>query len=161
MKKPSNRLLAIALTAGGALTLLGAPQAAAASSADLSVTKTGPTSVAPGEPIDYEVTITNHGPDASSGWTFEELLGRPLEGPPLIQSSDPRCKSVSRPDPTTSAPAYYLVCSGGPLAVGASTTVNITGLPGPFGNPRFRGTKPIPTTLTTMRRPLPRSCPSP
>lgn len=129
-----RRLLATALSAGGAwcaLGLLAAPQAAAADpTTDLSVVKTTPTPTPDGR-FSYQIVITNNGPDPSSGWTATD----PMEGvaqvnaPADIRSSDPRCAVV----PAGShggLTQYVLRCQGGPLAAGASTIIEVSSADG-------------------------------
>ncbi|MEV7004393.1 hypothetical protein AB0N62_43295 [Streptomyces sp. NPDC093982] len=128
------RFVATALSVGGAcgaLGLLTAPQAAAADpTADLAVIKTTPVPTADGR-FSYLIVISNNGPDPSSGWTATD----PMEGvaqvnaPPDIRSSDPRCAVV--PTGTHGGLTQYaLRCQGGSLAVGASTTIEVSSADG-------------------------------
>ncbi|MFJ8230567.1 DUF6923 family protein [Streptomyces sp. NPDC094448] len=81
---------------------------------DLAVGKTGPASVDPGGRISYTITVTNNGPDASSGWT--------LSDPIPAQILDPATDS-----PGCGITAGRLTCDGGALAVGDSVTVTVSG----------------------------------
>ncbi|GLF96031.1 beta strand repeat-containing protein [Streptomyces yaizuensis] len=83
-------------------------------SADLAVTKTGPASVDAGGRISYTITITNNGPDASTGWTVTDTLPTQIQNPSTTSDG---CGIGSG----------RLTCTGGPLAVGASVTVTVSG----------------------------------
>ncbi|MGW1278257.1 beta strand repeat-containing protein [Streptomyces tsukubensis] len=81
---------------------------------DLAVTKTGPAAVLPGDPVTYTITVSNNGPDASTGWTV----------------TDPIPAGLTNAATTTagcSISAGTLTCTGGALAVGGSTTITLTG----------------------------------
>ncbi|MET7784889.1 chaplin family protein [Streptomyces sp. NPDC005388] len=85
--------------------------------ADLSVTKTGPASVKAGDRVTYQITVTNHGPSDSSGWTVNDDLPAGLLNP-------------SSPTPGCTISGDKLSCTGGRLAVGASHTITVTGTAG-------------------------------
>ncbi|MEU1298723.1 MULTISPECIES: DUF11 domain-containing protein [Streptomyces] len=146
MKIRSGRLLAFALTAGaagGALGLLGAPHAVAAeANADLSITKVGPTQTPDGR-FAYQITVTNNGPDASSGWSVLDVMNGvfQIDAPGDIRSSDPRCAVI--------ATGYHggvaqkaLECKGGPLAVGSSTVIEVTAADGKLNAAAVTGNEP-------------------
>ncbi|WP_055490075.1 DUF11 domain-containing protein [Streptomyces sp. TP-A0356] len=86
-------------------------------SADLQVSKAGPTSARVGDQVTYTITVTNNGPDASTGWTVTDTLPPGLLNP---KTTTPGCTIVGG----------VLTCTGGPLANGASTTITLTGTVG-------------------------------
>ncbi|MEW2498412.1 DUF11 domain-containing protein [Streptomyces nodosus] len=90
--------------------------------ADLQLTKTGPTSAAPGATVTYTITVKNNGPDASTGWTVTDRLPARLLNP---TTSTPGC-AIS---------GGVLTCTGGALASGASSTITVTGT----ADQRFNG----------------------
>ncbi|MGW3953657.1 DUF11 domain-containing protein [Streptomyces sp. NPDC004752] len=126
MKKYSRRMLAVMLTVGGAagaLGLLAAPQAAAAdASADLSIAKAGPALGNAGDPITYQIVVTNYGPDASSGWVVTDQIPTGLLNPSVTTSA----ANCTQNNGTIS-------CQGGALAVGSSAVISVTGTAGPNG----------------------------
>ena len=81
---------------------------------DLSIVKTGPTSVAPGGTITWQITVTNNGPADSSGFTVSDAVPAAVTG---VASSTPGC-IVS---------GHNLVCSEGVLPVGGSFVITLTG----------------------------------
>ncbi|MBY6306648.1 hypothetical protein CRV15_35080 (plasmid) [Streptomyces clavuligerus] len=81
---------------------------------DLAVTKTGPASASPGDTVAYTITVTNNGPDPSTGWTLTDPVPAALTN---AATTTPGC-SIS---------AATLTCTGGALAVGDSVTVSLTG----------------------------------
>lgn len=82
---------------------------------DLSLAKTAsPTVVAVGGTTTFDLTVTNHGPSASTGSTVTDLLPAGL----TFTDGDPGCAS--------GATASTVLCEVGPLASGASTTVHVT-----------------------------------
>lgn len=80
---------------------------------DLSVAKTGPTVAEPGGPITWTITVTNHGPGASTGHTITDLVP---EGVTDVASSDPACTVTDR-----------VVCTSGLLEAGDARSYEITG----------------------------------
>ena len=80
--------------------------------ADLGIAKTGPSSAFVGDNFTYTLTVTNNGPDASTGGTVTDTL------PPNVSyvSDDDGCTNV----------ANTVTCPVGPLAVGASQDIHIT-----------------------------------
>ncbi|MDX3763980.1 DUF6923 family protein [Streptomyces sp. AK02-04a] len=103
--------------------------------ADLQVVKTGPVKVPVGGPVTYKITVTNHGPAASSGWTVSDTLPTELLTP---HTSTPGCTITGG----------QLSCIGGRLAAGASTTISVTGTaPTPTldSTVTVRGNNPDPT----------------
>lgn len=82
--------------------------------ADLSVTKTGPAAVRPGQAVSWNVTVTNAGPDAASTWSLTDVVP---SGVTNVATTTAGC-SVS---------GSTVTCSGTSLAAGASRTVTITG----------------------------------
>ncbi|GGZ45133.1 hypothetical protein GCM10010387_44520 [Streptomyces inusitatus] len=86
--------------------------------ADLALTKTGPAAVNPGGEIDYTLTVTNNGPDDSSGWTVTDTIPAGLAN---AATTTPGC----------SITGGTLTCTGGALPVGDSTTIALTGTAAP------------------------------
>ncbi|MFD5551071.1 DUF6923 family protein, partial [Streptomyces goshikiensis] len=85
-----------------------------ASSVDLRMTKTGPARVVPGGAIAYTMTVTNDGPDASSGYTVTDTIPPGLEN---AATTTPGC----------SITGGRLSCTSGALANGSSNTISLTG----------------------------------
>lgn len=84
-------------------------------SVNLSVQKKGPWQAGPTpESIEYRITVTNDGPDASTGWTVTDTLPSRLENP---STSSPGC-SIS---------GGTVTCTGGPLPANGSRTITIMG----------------------------------
>ncbi|MGW4729309.1 DUF6923 family protein [Streptomyces shenzhenensis] len=117
VKNPANAAPTITLVSSQEATAASAVDAAACfvARADLGVVKVGPMQVGQGEQFSYQITVTNHGPADSSGWTVNDTL------PALFQN------------PTTSTPGCtidgkQLSCTGGALAVGESATITVTGM---------------------------------
>ncbi|WP_162248510.1 DUF6923 family protein [Microbacterium sp. Root61] len=81
---------------------------------DLGIVKTGPANYAVGEVMNYSMTVTNHGPNDSSG---SILTDTPPEGLGEVASTTPGC---------TVADGKHLTCVLGALPVGASTQVAMT-----------------------------------
>lgn len=91
---------------------------------DLSLAKSAsPTVVAVGGTTTFDLTVTNHGPSASTGSTVTDLLPAGL----AFAGGDPGCAS--------GATASTVLCEVGPLTAGASTTVHVTAtaVPGTAG----------------------------
>ncbi|MEW1547831.1 DUF11 domain-containing protein, partial [Streptomyces tsukubensis] len=84
------------------------------SDVDLGIAKTGPASVAPGGAITYTLTVTNDGPDDSSGYTVTDTIPAGLNN---AATTTPGC----------SITGGTLSCTSGPLANGASNTITLTG----------------------------------
>ncbi|MFD8396197.1 DUF11 domain-containing protein [Streptomyces sp. NPDC059680] len=126
MKKHARWMLGIMFTVGGAagaLGLLVAPQAAAAGGgADLSVAKAGPALENAGSAVNYEIVVTNYGPDASSGWVLTDQVPTGLNN-----------ASVAGSGSYCGLNAGTIVCQGGYLAAGSSAIVYVTGTAGPNG----------------------------
>ncbi|MGW4732592.1 DUF11 domain-containing protein, partial [Streptomyces shenzhenensis] len=80
--------------------------------ADLSVIKVGPAKVNPGEEIEYQIIVTNNGPNRSTHWTVTDPLP---EGITNARTSNADCGIA----------AGKLTCSGGPLDVGESHTITV------------------------------------
>lgn len=81
--------------------------------ADLGIVKKGPSNAVAGQSITYELTVTNHGLGASSGFVVTDALPTGLSNP---SSSDPGC----------TATGSSVTCTGGALAVNASQAFTIT-----------------------------------
>ncbi|MFJ7423563.1 DUF6923 family protein [Streptomyces uncialis] len=81
---------------------------------DLAVTKTGPATVTAGGAVTYTITVTNDGPNPSSGWTLTDDIPAGLTG---AATTTDGC----------SVTGGMLSCTGGALAVGASTPITLTG----------------------------------
>ncbi|MFJ3231260.1 DUF6923 family protein [Streptomyces sp. NPDC086787] len=84
------------------------------SDVDLGITKTGPAQVAPGGAISYSLTVTNHGPDNSSGYTVTDAVPAGLVN---AATTTPGC----------SITGGMMSCTSGPLANGSSNTITLTG----------------------------------
>ncbi|MFI6283239.1 hypothetical protein ACIBCM_00550 [Streptomyces sp. NPDC051018] len=82
--------------------------------ADLAMSKTGPASVAPGGTVSYQLTVTNNGPDDSTGFTVTDTIPAGLTG---ATTSTPGCAIA----------AGVLTCTGGALAVGDSVVITLSG----------------------------------
>src|SRR5262249_40284100 len=79
---------------------------------DYTLTKTVASSFTPGGQLTYTITVTNHGPGVSSGWTVTDPIPAGLTG-------------VSSPTPGCKVTAGSVVCTGGQLEVGHSATITI------------------------------------
>lgn len=119
-----------AATPGGSGRSLGEPQA------DLAVTVTAtPNPVAPGAPLTYILTVTNHGPDASP-------LTRAFSLVAIAQfvSGPPECQTIGR----------LVECALGTVAPGAMVSLTleylVSDLPMVFNNAHVQGgaTDPVP-----------------
>ncbi|MGM1016993.1 MAG: DUF6923 family protein [Actinomycetota bacterium] len=88
--------------------------ASAGADVDLGIVKTGPTTYAPGDAIDYTLTVTNNGPGNSSGFVVKDTLPTSVVGP---STSTPGC-SIAGND---------LQCVLGGLPVGDSVDIEISG----------------------------------
>ncbi|MEU6611729.1 SdrD B-like domain-containing protein [Streptomyces shenzhenensis] len=80
--------------------------------ADLSVIKTGPAEVGPGGDIEYNIIITNNGPNTATRWTVTDPLPEQITD---AKTSDAGCGIA----------AGILTCSGGPLKAGESHTIKV------------------------------------
>ncbi|MGW2562466.1 DUF11 domain-containing protein [Streptomyces sp. NPDC001514] len=85
---------------------------------DLSVEKDGPTRVTEGDTVTYTLTVTNNGPNDSTGYTVTDAI------PPGLLDAD-----TSTPGCTISGTT--LTCVGDDLPAGSSQTITITGTAGP------------------------------
>lgn len=82
---------------------------------DLALTKKAdPTTIPVGGSSVFDLTVTNHGPSASSGSTVVDALPAGL----VFVSADSACAA--------DATSTQVTCAIGPLAVGASATVHVT-----------------------------------
>ncbi|MFD0273974.1 calcium-binding protein [Kitasatospora sp. NPDC127111] len=88
---------------------------AGAPAVDLSVTKSGPTTVTAGAQASYTVTVTNNSTTAATGVTLADSLS----GPATVVSATPGQGTCT----TTATSAN---CSLGTLAAGAGTTITVT-----------------------------------
>ncbi|MEU6610172.1 SdrD B-like domain-containing protein, partial [Streptomyces shenzhenensis] len=79
---------------------------------DLSVIKHGPAEVNPGEEIEYQIVVTNNGPNRATGWTVTDPLP---DGITDARTSNADCGIA----------AGTLTCTGGPLEVGESHTITV------------------------------------
>ena len=108
--------------ARASVTLTAAPPP----QSDIAVVKTVETTTAVvGEPLRYRLTVTNNGPDAAEAVTVTETPG----GAVAVVSAVP--------SQGTCAVAQPIRCDLGPLAVGATATIDVTTVPrepGPLDN---------------------------
>ena len=81
------------------------------SSADLSVTKTGPASIISGTPLSYTITVTNNGPDDALNALLSDPLPAGTTFISLVQDSGPPA-SCSTPSPGTNGTVQ---CNWAPL----------------------------------------------
>ncbi len=81
--------------------------------ADLRLAKSGPATVAAGGEVMWTLTVTNAGPDASSGSTLSDTLPAGVTG---ARTDDPDC----------AIDGDVVTCAVGPLEVGASRDVVVT-----------------------------------
>ena len=86
-------------------------------SADLSLIKTGPSSVPAGTDVTYTLTVTNHGPSTATGVTVTDALPAGLK---VVSVSGGGCNVGTPGDPTNPAK-----CSFGTLAPGASGIMTV------------------------------------
>ena len=84
--------------------------------ADLMISKTGPTSVQRGNPISYLLTVKNLGPDIACEVAVHDSIPTVLTSPVL--PSNPVC--------SISTPANEILCSIGNLSAGASSTFTLS-----------------------------------
>lgn len=96
--------------------------------ADLSISKSGPSSVLEGGTVTYTVTVTDNGPGDSSGFSVDDPL------PAGITAVSVTSDASTQADPSggctvsnDAASANDVNCVEGPLANGASFVITITG----------------------------------
>lgn len=89
-------------------------------SADLSLTKVGPTSVVAGEQVEYTITVTNAGPSTAHDVLVQDTLPAGVS----FVSVDPSTGSCTNGQPN----GGELVCGLGDLADDATATILVTGL---------------------------------
>jgi uncharacterized repeat protein (TIGR01451 family) len=95
--------------------------AVSSADADVSVTKTAPSSVVPGGTVAYTITVTNNGPATATGVTMTD----PVPGTLLpAQLAGPTCER----ELNVGTEQYTVFCNIGTLANGASATItyNVT-----------------------------------
>jgi uncharacterized repeat protein (TIGR01451 family) len=106
----------------GVLFLLGSTQASWAQSADLSVTKTAPATVAPGQNITYTLTVSNAGPDAAVSTQLTDTVPAGTTFVSMAQNSGPAA--------TLTTPAVggtgNVTATWATLASGATATFTLT-----------------------------------
>ncbi|MEY9997927.1 putative repeat protein (TIGR01451 family) [Streptomyces sp. V4I8] len=85
------------------------------SSVDLGVDKTAPAKVLGGAAIEYQVTVTNNGPNDSTGWKVTDPIPAGITD---ARTADPGCSINNQ----------ILTCTGGPLKVGQSHIITVRGL---------------------------------
>ncbi|WP_282847790.1 DUF6923 family protein [Microbacterium oxydans] len=81
---------------------------------DLSLVKSSTPTFVPGQPVEFTLTITNNSANDSSGYTVTDEISSQLTG---LSSTTAGCSFTGN----------TLTCTGGPLAAGATTVVNVTG----------------------------------
>lgn len=81
---PARTLIAVAvaLLCGSGVGIASAESARASSTADISVTMTGPASVNEGENVEYSVAVHNTGPDATTGFVLTDTAPASFEFDP-------------------------------------------------------------------------------
>ncbi|MDW8425436.1 MAG: Ig-like domain-containing protein [Meiothermus sp.] len=97
-----------------------------ASLADLSVVKTGPSSVAVGAPISYSIAVSNAGPSAVSGATLTDTVPSNISGVTWSCSPASACSPASG--------SGNAISTSISLASGASLTLSISGTASTAGN---------------------------
>ncbi|QEE60348.1 tandem-95 repeat protein [Salinibacterium sp. dk2585] len=109
-----------------------ATNCATAQYSSLSVEKTGPAKVGVGEPITWDVTVTNEGPGVTSGFVLNDLLPSGLSNV-AVTSDDTSC--------VVNAAKTTATCNGGRLGVNETATVQVTATapstPGPLQNSAY------------------------
>ncbi|QGN58973.1 DUF11 domain-containing protein [Nostocoides sp. HKS02] len=80
---------------------------------DLSIAKTGPATVLPSGQVTWTLTVTNNGPNISSGYVVNDQVPA---GYTNVSSSTPGCTVTGN----------SVQCLGGVLGVGASATITLT-----------------------------------
>ncbi|MGW3953678.1 DUF6923 family protein [Streptomyces sp. NPDC004752] len=116
VKNPANAAPTFTLVSSQEATAAGAVDAAACfvARADLQVVKVGPLQVNAGDPVTYQIMVTNNGPAESSGWTVNDTLPTGLRNP---TTATPGC----------TIDGSQLSCTGGALPVGESAAITVTG----------------------------------
>jgi endoglucanase len=89
--------------------------------ADLSITKTGPTTATVGVPFSYTLVATNNGPNASSNVVVTDTLPSSLTLD-TVNTSQAACSS-------TSVAPFKVTCQVGTLNAAASATMTVTVTP--------------------------------
>jgi hypothetical protein len=81
---------------------------------DLSITKTGPATVALAARITWTLKVTNHGPGISSGYVIDDPVPAGVTG---VATTSPGCKAAGN----------AVTCTEGKLTVGSSASFTVTG----------------------------------
>ncbi|WP_435157026.1 DUF11 domain-containing protein [Amycolatopsis sacchari] len=82
--------------------------------ADLGISKAGPANVSVGQAVTYTLVVTNAGPSDSSGYTVTDRIPAGLTN---VTTSTPGCAIAN----------LVLTCTGGPLPLRQSATIEVTG----------------------------------
>jgi uncharacterized repeat protein (TIGR01451 family) len=107
--------LSVDVHAGGPPVIAGQPDGVGA---DVSITKSGPPAATAGTNVSYTVTASNTGPQDAASVTITDTLPAGTTFVSATQNSGPSLTC------TTPAPDS-VVCSGGPLGVGATASITI------------------------------------
>lgn len=119
---PSTLKLGFAASTGGSTNYHEIRNVQVRLPADVRVSKTGPTTVAPGAPISYTVNVTNSGPNAANGSTLTDPVPANISGVTWTCSAGggATCGSASGSGNAISLPIPT-------LPVGGSITLNVSG----------------------------------
>ncbi len=101
-------------TAGGPASSNNDGTACVPGPVDLGITKTGPATIAPSGTVTWSLTVHNFGPNVSSGYVVSDAIPA---GYTDVATSTPGCAVSGR----------TVTCTEGVLAVGADTTITVTG----------------------------------
>lgn len=91
-------------------------------SADLGITKTGPTGAGPDSDVTYTIVVTNGGPSAAEDVTVEDTLPGTMTFVSLTQSGT----TLNCTTPAVGA-GGTITCTAATFAAGATTTLTLTG----------------------------------
>ncbi len=108
------------------------PAVRVASTADLSVVKSGPAVVRPGKPASYDITVRNNGPAAAQSVVLHDSTESPSRNGVTVTPLDTggtKCTTAQRDTGAT------LVCDVGALQVGQARSMVVQVVPGPKVRP--------------------------
>jgi uncharacterized repeat protein (TIGR01451 family) len=113
-------------------------------SADVAVTKLGPTTVAPSTPLPYTITVMNNGPSDAASVTLTDTVPAGTTFSSFAQNSGPTF-SCTTPSPSATGTVN---CSIATLASGATATFTLTVGTNPAIPPTITNTATVATTTT-------------